>query len=135
MNIKSLLIAAALLTCIPVTASQAYVAKQTLTRTAEGVIHPIEEVSTFWYNCRIDERGIDMMLSKGVYGFQYVTLNNNKSSRTGITELGVEYPDELDKDWTVIFYMAESTMYDRSVFAINNKDGTATVYEPGQAPY
>lgn len=135
MNIKSLFVSAVLLTCVPFTASQAYVAGQTLTRDAEGVVHPVEEVTNFWYNCRIDKRGIDTMLSKGIYGFQYVALKSNKTSSTGVTELGIEYPDELDKDWTVIFYMAESTMYDRSVFAINNKDGTATVFEPGQAPY
>lgn len=109
--------------------------QRTLEREAVGVIHPEVDVRNFWYTSRLDIHSVTEMLSKGIYGFQYVSIDDTKPVVMGITELGVEYPDELDADWTVIFYLAESTMYDRSVFAINNGDGTATVYEPGEAPF
>lgn len=136
MNMKALLTCTLLaITVVAPIEVNATVLQRTLEREAVGVIHPEVDVRNFWYTSRIDKHSVTEMLSKGIYRFQYVSLDNTKPAVMGITELGVEYPDELDADWTVIFYLAESTMYDRSVFAINNGDGTATVYEPGEAPF
>ena len=136
MNMKALITCALLaITVVTPIEANATVLQRTLEREAIGVIHPEIDVRNFWYASRIDKRSITEMLRKGVYGFQYVSLDDTKPVIMGITELGVEYPDELDAHWSVIFYLAESTMYDRSVFAINNGDGTATVYEPGEAPF
>lgn len=136
MNIKTILVAAILtFVIIPATTVNATALNYSLKRTASGVTHNEIDVRNFWYTWRVDEHSIDEMLGKGVYGFQYIEMDAVREPFTGITELGVEYPDEISPRWTVIFYLAESTTYDRSVFAINNGDGTATVFEPGEAPF
>lgn len=119
---------------VPVNA-YAYTSDKTILHSETGVLHPVDHVNMFWNTYQKEPELTEKLISMGVYGFEYVRLNSDKTMSSGMTDFEVEYDDELPEDWTIIFYLAESTIYDRTVFAINHGDGTATIYEPGKAPY
>lgn len=139
MNIKStMLLALALglgtVTCMPVHATTTHLKTDAIDDTSLGTTQPIEAISNFWNEYNNDPNIVKILTSKAVHGFQYVKITESGYVE-GITEIGSEEIDDLPDDWTVIFYLATSTMYDRTVFAFNNHDGTATIYNPGENPF
>lgn len=136
MYLKSTLLAISI--CITgitqVNASSIYTHNEIKETNAIGTVQNISKVENFWYEYNNDERALELLARKGVHGLQYIKMTDDTVTE-GISIVGADDNDMLPDNWTVIFYLATSTMYDRSVFAYNNNDGTATIYDPGESPF
>lgn len=129
MNIKSLLAACVLSiglsTALPATANVVTSPTAHLS-IKEMRLFALEDVMDYWYAVSSDSDIYIGLLDKDVLGLMYY---RERDQKTGSVYLGGKF-DVLPHDFDVILYLMD-TGNDISVHAVNNHDGTVTVYTPG----
>lgn len=129
MNIKSLLAACVL--SIGLTVGLPANAAVDVSPTAhlsikEMRLFSLNDVMDYWYTVSSDSDIYMSLLDKGVLGLMYYREYDQK---TGSVYLGGKF-DVLPHDFDAILYLTDNGD-DISVHAVNNHDGSVTIYTPG----
>lgn len=99
---------------------------------AAGMDRPESDARLIWETFHENEAIAEMSAASGVYGLYY---DVEDSDDTGSINMIGGSRDALPRDWNMIYYMSRYDDTNLSVMAVNNHDGTVTMYDPGMAPF
>lgn len=72
----------------------------------------------------------------GIYAFEYFTEDSKGNIiARGLLSIDGTVGKPFPKKWAMIQYRSHNEIYDGNIMAINEGDGTATHYMPGEYPY
>ena len=99
---------------------------------ATGMVRPESYARLIWESFHENEAVAEMSAVSGVYGLYY---DVEDSDDAGSVDMIDGSSDALPRDWNMIYYMSRYDDTNSSVMAVNNNDGTVTMYDPGMAPF
>lgn len=99
---------------------------------ATGMVRPESYARLIWESFHENEAVAEMSAVSGVYGLYY---DVEDSDDAGSVDMIDGSSDALPRDWNMIYYMSRYGDTNSSVMAVNNNDGTVTMYDPGMAPF